>query len=221
MTDSPQSTEPIASPALALPNEVWLAIFRRKELSYFDLKRLSRVCKRFHGFEQSKSLDDLLFRSPPPNKPVKRGSPVRFHPTLNMTNLVCTDLELAIAIWRWEEEDKNKDASFRAALSREYATSPSTTVLEIAVADGVYIDKKKGITVLDVVEACVTMWSSQPDHETAREILEIHLSWRPKAKLEDINWFHWLYEHNGYTGLRSAEVISDGCVGLRMDSFDS
>ncbi|GAA6014416.1 hypothetical protein JCM10207_005453 [Rhodosporidiobolus poonsookiae] len=65
---------PFRAPTKPLAPELWLLVFQQKVLKYGDCKRLERVCKDFKKLIESHSLDDRLFRSPPPALPVKRGT---------------------------------------------------------------------------------------------------------------------------------------------------
>ncbi|GAA6033795.1 hypothetical protein JCM8097_000345 [Rhodosporidiobolus ruineniae] len=223
MTDSPQPTSPATSPALALPNEVWLAIFRRKELSYFDLKRLSRVCKRFHGFEQSKSLDDLLFRSPPPPLGLHKDTPVVFHPALDKANLVCTTpAEATVFLTRPNGTGKD-GADFEAVpivdypCADEYATSPAATKVSFYAGGKPIIQNKAGVMVRDVVHRAAKMWSSTPPPEV---LLSVDLEGFV-GEGETPNWRHTLGEHCFWEGMDKAKTIQNNWVRLIPRWFGS
>ncbi|GAA5860208.1 hypothetical protein JCM1840_002820 [Sporobolomyces johnsonii] len=95
MSDSASATA--SAPAvLKLPDELLLSILARPELGYRDLKRFSRVCRRFHAVEQDKVLDYKLFREGPAQRQVKEGCEVTSHPVFDVLFLTTSGDEAMI-----------------------------------------------------------------------------------------------------------------------------
>ncbi|GAA5874531.1 hypothetical protein JCM8547_002186 [Rhodosporidiobolus lusitaniae] len=172
----------------APPNEVWFDMLEQENLGYIDLKRFGRVCKHFHKLEQDKALDHVLFRAPPPDPPVNQGQSVRFHPALDLANLVCTTVEEATFFVSLPKA-KNKEASppksgsnndeppesgsnddeknetvfvpiTRYSCIYDFATFPAATSVSIRKGSNLIASNPSGVTVLDVVKRVVKMWTS-------------------------------------------------------------
>ncbi|GAA5899963.1 hypothetical protein JCM5296_001927 [Sporobolomyces johnsonii] len=103
MSDSASATA--SAPAvLKLPDELLLSILARPQLGYRDLKRFSRVCRRFHAVEQTTALPDLqdkgldykLFREGPAQRQVKEGYEVTSHPVFDVLFLTTSGDEAMI-----------------------------------------------------------------------------------------------------------------------------
>ncbi|BGP18240.1 hypothetical protein JCM10213_007869 [Rhodosporidiobolus nylandii] len=223
MQSSTDTCAPTQPPALRVPADVWFVVLERNELSYADLKRFSRVCKRFHEYEQDPSLDIRLFRSPPVDK-LKKGQSVAFHLALDKTNLVCTSVDDA-RVFIADASEKNGYRAVRVVdypCADEYATSPASTVVTVNMGKGVAVVKDSGVTVRDVVEASATMWSSKPPLYIREEIAEMYLPLDPDYDLDTVTWRDTLGDHCFYEGMNLATVPrADGVVVLHPHGFGS
>ncbi|BGP18264.1 hypothetical protein JCM10213_007895 [Rhodosporidiobolus nylandii] len=222
----PPSTDPSAPTqpsALRIPDDVWFVVLERNELSYADLKRFSRVCKRFHEYEQDPSLDTRFFRSPPVDK-LEKGQSVTFHPALDKTNLVCMSVDDA-SIFVDDASEKNGYRDVRVVdypCADEYATSPASKIVSLNMGEGVAVVKDSGVTVRDVVEASATMWSSKPPLYIREEIAEMYLPLDPDYDLDTVTWRDTLVDHCFYEGMNLATVPrADGVVVLHPHGFGS
>ncbi|BGP18198.1 asparagine-linked glycosylation protein [Rhodosporidiobolus nylandii] len=216
---SPLAAEP---PALRLPDDVWFAVLERKELDYTDLKRFSRVCKRFQAYEQSATFDSRLFRSPPSDKPLKVGDHVDFHPAFQHINLVCTSTE--DAFWMYGDEKKEKDEDGVPHgwlfLKKEFATSPAAKFVYIGMGGEVLAHNDSGVTVFDVVKATAEMWSSELDEDVVGDFVG-HYGEDVFDGEEKMTWRDTLLDHCFYEGMDSAAVMGGGWVRLEVCSFGS
>ncbi|GAA5969050.1 hypothetical protein JCM3765_005279, partial [Sporobolomyces pararoseus] len=194
---------------LDLPDETLLAIFLQPRLSYNDLKRISRTCKKLHSIEQDESLDSKLFRKGLPPSPSSlvlctKGIKVDYHPILDKASLTETELDDVILFVdsprreksgdtgseeteEGEEEDGEEDNGYRVikvkdvAAFNEYATSPPCREIVWEMGGKPRISNPRGVTVRDAVVAAVEMWSSEPGEEV-REQLAMSLGIGPYSE---------------------------------------
>ncbi|GAA6017642.1 hypothetical protein JCM10207_001233 [Rhodosporidiobolus poonsookiae] len=221
-SESPKpAPPPFRAPTRPLAPELWLLVFQQKELKHSDYKRLERVCKDFKKLIESHSLDDRLFRSPPPAQPVKRGTKVVFHPALSIANLVCTSTKDAyVFINSPSEEDGYKEASILDyPCADEYATNPSSRKIKMHMGAGVKASNKEGVKVRDVIEAVAKMWSSHPPDYVREQVVEANWDWNPDAKVADVTWLDTLSDHRFWEGMQSARVTSEDEVLLEHHWF--
>ncbi|GAA5986821.1 hypothetical protein JCM5350_005252 [Sporobolomyces pararoseus] len=183
---------------LDLPDETLLAIFLQPRLSYSDLKRVSRTCKKLHAIEQDESLDLKLFRKglPPPPSPLvlcPQGTKVEYHPILDRAFLTATKLEDVILFVdnprrektgddsskeaeEEEEKEGEEEDGYRVvkvkdlAAFNEHATSPPCREIVWEMGGQPRVSNPGGVTVGDAVKAAVNMWSSDPGAGVREEL---------------------------------------------------
>ncbi|GAA5893791.1 hypothetical protein JCM6882_003096 [Rhodosporidiobolus microsporus] len=222
-----ETSDTAETPSIAsrLPTELWLLVFERDDvLTYRDLKRLSRVDKRFHEIEKSHSLDDALFRSPPPAKPVEKGDPVRFHPVLNEASLVCTGVEDAHVYIRGKKDDDDSSPFVSVGdfpCVNEFATSPACKVVAVAMGGKPVARNASGVTVLDVVKASAAMWKSKPDTDHLLSISDWLLEGDPELDMREVTWRDTLGDHCFWEGMDKARCVKTGVVVLTPQWFGS
>ncbi|GJN92941.1 hypothetical protein Rhopal_005985-T1 [Rhodotorula paludigena] len=170
-------------------------------MSYFDLKRFSRVCKRFHQLEQNPHLDSRLcrrgctgFKQRPRVHECRKGQRVRFHPVLHLTWLSRPDLQEAeILVFSTtgktatEAEGADDDGSSEASdaddgvrnyhpldlpVGAEYATSPPCSQLVFVAGWNPVIADSRGVKVRSVIEAVTSMWASPASEEAKMMALD-------------------------------------------------
>ncbi|GAA5893820.1 hypothetical protein JCM6882_003103 [Rhodosporidiobolus microsporus] len=214
MPDSPATPPADASPVLALSTDLWLLIFEDEGLQYDDYKRLKRVCKSFYELEKSHSLDDRLFRSPPPIQPVEKGDTIRFHPAFDELDLVCSTVEDAFAD-RYYGKEETPDV-FALPVMKEFATSPACRRVYVPMGGEALAENPSGVTVEDVLHACAEMWRSQPDGETCAWIARLERIDPSKVTCRDM-----LVDHCFYEGMLPASVLREDFVSLNVRPFGS
>jgi hypothetical protein len=104
--------------------------------------------------------------------------------------------------------------------TNEYATSPAASTVRIEMADGISVVKNAGVTVLDVVKACIKKWSSAPPEWIAEDVAETISSWMP-MDTEKVRWKDTLFDHCFYEGMQSATAINSKVVSLIPHGFGS
>ncbi|GAA5874711.1 hypothetical protein JCM1840_000411 [Sporobolomyces johnsonii] len=175
MSDSAPAAASAAAAVLSLPDELFLLILARPELDYCDLKRFSRVCRRFHAVEKDKALDYKLFRKGPAQPQVKQGYEATVHLMVDQIHDAIMGLwpkprsvkEMIRALPIISSEDESDDdeelaggegkdggadeeGDLRTLWDSEYATSPAFIRLDA----GPYVASNPlGVTVRDVVVA--------------------------------------------------------------------
>lgn len=174
--------------------------------------------------KQDTSLDSRLFRRSPASggEQLQKGQTVAYHPVLDRINLAVTKMERARIFVGRPDTQKGFEAIPAASFPvvNSYATSPATRVLEIQMADGIHIDNVSGVTVLNVVQACVNKWSSPPPLWLAEDTAETMMGWY-EMSVGDVCWLDTLFDHRFYEGMREAVVVHEGVVELTPLSFGS
>ncbi|GAA5825450.1 hypothetical protein JCM11251_006989 [Rhodosporidiobolus azoricus] len=225
MPDPKDESTALPAAALRLSTEIWIEIFERDELTYQDLKRLTRVCKRFHEIEKHHPLDHRLFRSPPPANPIEKDQSVRFHPVLNDTSLVCTSLEDANVYLRNKQDEDGSPfvpvATFPCV--NEFATSPACKIVAIKMGGKPVARNSGGVTVKDVVEASAAMWTSKPDEMTLFSMADwlFEECGADEVDIDEVTWRDTLGDHCFWEGMEGARCTKKGVVWLIPQWFGS
>ncbi|BGP50166.1 hypothetical protein JCM10450v2_006077 [Rhodotorula kratochvilovae] len=233
-------------PALRLSTDSWLIVLNRRELSYFDLKRFSRVCKRFHSLEQDSHLDSRLFRRGypadfprwgPRDHPLKKGSHVAFHPVLHLTSLSRPDLDEADITVFSRSGDDNDDRCYKPLdlpVAAEYATSPPCAKLVFLAGTAPVIADARGVRVRSVIEAVTSMWVSPAPAEFKFQIMmergmgmgalegDVDEAREEQLadELDDLTTWDTLGDSTFWAGMKSAKCVADGVVELAPNDFD-
>ncbi|GAA5967335.1 hypothetical protein JCM3765_005604, partial [Sporobolomyces pararoseus] len=235
---------------LDLPDETLLAIFLQPRLSYNDLKRISRTCKKLHSIEQDESLDSKLFRkglppSPPPptsrskSKPkiseavvlCKKGDNVKFHPIFNeVQSLVEVSLDGVVVVLDNPGIDDGQ-GGFKYGGSREvrveelecfneYATSPPCRSLKWLMGGCEGAQNPCGVTVQEAINAAVESWNAELDEDEAAGYLAFH-DLPDLEPGETLCYFDTLSDHRFWEGMSSARCFEDDEVCFTPASFGS
>ncbi|KAL8279043.1 hypothetical protein RQP46_008501 [Phenoliferia psychrophenolica] len=156
-----------------LPVETWTTIVSDASLSYFDLKRISRVSHTFRTITESPTFDATLFRgAPQAPSTLSPRSTIAIHPALLACDeLVGINISSGFLIKAVNYQDERTwPIGTLACAAREFATSPPLTHLAI---DDIGIDNEHewiarsstGVTIEDLLKVVVRAWDSEiPDH---------------------------------------------------------
>lgn len=229
----------MATPAQKdLPNEVWTEILADKQLSYYDLKRVASVSKRFKAFCQvrliprasralteSPSLqlpmfDEILFRGTPQAK-LASGTEVKLHPVLEeagdligekIEHLVLYPEDYTGVPWKICE----------LTCASEFATWP--TLKSIVLGDyrngnvsscfgaGGTVENASGVTVMDLLKGIASGWAK-------KDLFENY--WYLGNGTTHMSHLEALTVDRVWAGWDEAKVSKEGKVTLRPHFFDS
>ncbi|GAA6006105.1 F-box protein [Rhodotorula paludigena] len=158
----------MSSPFDRLPSELALAIFTR--LSYRQLLKVERVCKKWREWFYDDSLDRILFRKGLAHKMYKPHK-YKIHPALGMFDWLhvsgdSAQLEFSRGetdYWDREQLDNLKHRK----LLKHFITRPAISHLVVNMEPGARytkhslhfpIDCTRGITVLDLLQEIAEFW---------------------------------------------------------------
>ncbi|GAA5999255.1 uncharacterized protein JCM10292_001704 [Rhodotorula paludigena] len=244
MSDSAAPGCAIKTPALALPVDLWLLFLDREAMSYFDLKRFSRVCKRFHQLEQNPHLDSRLFRrgctgfkQRPRVHECRKGQTVRFHPVLHLTWLSRPDLQEA-EILVFSTLSKTATKTEGADDGSEAEDNDADVGLVFVAGWNPVIADSAGVRVRSVIEAVTSMWASPASDEAKMMALDSRgdpadfalegvdpgevdaASEKMWNEIDGMSMWDTLGDNTFWAGMRSARCIEDGKVALQPNEFD-
>ncbi|GAA5986817.1 hypothetical protein JCM5350_005250 [Sporobolomyces pararoseus] len=228
---------------LDLPDETLLAIFLQPRLSYFDLKRVSRTCKKLHAIEQDESLDAKLFRkglppSPPRSKSkskskkadrlvlCKKGDNVKYHPIFAaVESLVETSLDDVFGPVSGPKIDDGQ-GGFKYGGDREvqveelacldeYATSPPCRSLQWFMGGSMDVQNSRGVTGREALTAAVDSWNAEvDDYEPDSDDSTFEADEKPC-------YMQLLSDHRFWEGMSYAKCEKDDEVCFRPTPFGS
>ncbi|KAK4700617.1 hypothetical protein P7C70_g5625, partial [Phenoliferia sp. Uapishka_3] len=210
--------------SLDFPNEVWIEILSDGELSYFDLKRVRGVSKKFKAFCQIEirlpTFDEILFRGNPQAK-LAQGSNVKLHPILHEgMSFIGEKYQDFIAV-DWENDTDKEWKIAKLASAKEFATYPplQTIVLakhsreeSTAVGGGGTVKKASGITVKDLIVGIAAAWRKKATFG----------GWHDEAP-QKMSYCEALCEcdHSAWSGWETPKISKEGQLVLRPSHYDS
>ncbi|GAA5886650.1 hypothetical protein JCM6882_005844 [Rhodosporidiobolus microsporus] len=204
-------------PALfRLPAELLLDIL--SQLSYEQLHRVERVCKKLQTLVKDKSLDSLLFRQGVPQTPLPVGDTVELHPIIQLVEGIFWEPGKAvIKCWGgYDDEDLEINANEYKQTIKEFATSPACTTMDLVLHVfgniDLVIEDDKGITVEYFFERLSEFWCGKP---LPAGVVDD----RPYWQRSDAN--DMLGDHRFWNGWDPAFVREDGEVQLDAMYYDS
>ncbi|KAL8279054.1 hypothetical protein RQP46_008512 [Phenoliferia psychrophenolica] len=149
-----------------LPVETWTTIVSDASLSYFDLKRISRVSHTFKTITESPVFDAIIFRGvPQAPSTLAPQSKIAIHPSL----LACDELvgikaSSGFLIKAVNYQDERTWPIGSLACAQEFATSPPLThlaITDIGDEETWVAHEVSGVTVEDLLKVIAESWASE------------------------------------------------------------
>ncbi|BGP43248.1 hypothetical protein JCM10449v2_007276 [Rhodotorula kratochvilovae] len=211
--------------ALRLPDEMWIKILDR--LSYNEIVRDQRICKKIHRLVQDKRFDGKLFRRGVGGK-LKQGAKLKLHPIMDQVDCVrVTKDEVLIFCYSASSNGEgSKDFNgYDYPAAQAFVTSPACKSLEISMfedwghgrTETFVVKDAQGVKVEKALKAIARFWAEDvPPRMTAQ--VRRPGGW---GKDEKITRVHCLGDHSFFEGWHIPSVRKGETVYLEARSFGS